>query len=47
MVEIPDAPPPTILFGVKKEPIAKPVIIVPNMVNKKLFDFFMFICKYK
>ena len=37
---MPEAPPPTTLLGVKKAPIAKPVIIVPNIVNKTDFIFF-------
>ena len=40
MVDIPDTPPPTILLGVRNEPMAKPVSIAPNMLNIEAFNLF-------
>ena len=43
IVAIPETPPPTILFGVKNTLIAKPVIIVPNIMAKMDLNFFIFV----
>ena len=39
MVDKPETPPPTILFGVRNIPIPAPVDKVPKIVSKKDFVF--------